>query len=823
MNKLPRRPLREPLKRAGPDVVIVVILALLPALFFWRLIAPNPADRMNIPAGDFTEQYYPLRAYAASELSAGRLPLWNPSPYAGQPALADIQSGALYPPQIIEALLLHWLGLGFPVWALELQVIAHFAWAAAGAYLLGRRLAWQAAKPRVSGTKPRAGGTKPRAGRTATRNARFAGVVVSLVFTYSGYLTGFPVQQVTILEVSAWAPWVLLGMEGLARSWRLEIGDWRLAARGWGLASLTLGLSMLPGHPQTSLYVVYIAIAFYFFRVLSPSSRLSRYSGRVRGASSFVLRPSSLTSHLLKATGYLLAAILLGLALAAAQLLPTLEFIARSPRAGMNYEAASFGLPLHELVSVIYPGYFGGSPEYVGILPMVLVGLALAVGRPRREIAFWTVVGLLAMLLAFGGNTFLYPLFYLLAPGFDAVRHQERAFLIYALSAAVLSGYGALALASALGRVRRARLRRFERGLRIIFGAGLALTDLFFYGWVGSEHPDLFGGVLRHHVLGLVLLAGSLILLALRPSRALRRPWGMALVAGWIAFNLFSVNWRFNLEQPGATGPFAPTPLTEFLRARVTPADGNEPVRIASAGLLPGGPGAASVYGLQDITGNTPLHLAGIETFESQVPEWRRWQLLNVHYVLSERDLDGPGLTRVFPPGDPLPEGQVRVYAMGDPFPRAWVVHAAEVIPDEEMAQARLSADEFDLRRAAVVAQPPGTSLPGPRDGSSARVTAFGPNEIGIEVEAVDNGLLVLSEIYYPGWRASVDGAPAPLIQTDGLLRGIPVPEGQHTVRVWYAPASVRVGLVISVLALVGSVGGWLVANRHSVAANHAR
>jgi hypothetical protein len=47
-------------KRYWPDVAIVIFLALLPALFFWRLIAPNPADRMSIPAGDFTEQYYPL-------------------------------------------------------------------------------------------------------------------------------------------------------------------------------------------------------------------------------------------------------------------------------------------------------------------------------------------------------------------------------------------------------------------------------------------------------------------------------------------------------------------------------------------------------------------------------------------------------------------------------------------------------------------------------------------------------------------------------------------------------------------------------------------
>ena len=770
----PRR--RRAWNRYWPDLAITIVLALLPALFFWRLIAPNPADRMNIPTGDFTEQYYPLRAYAAQEITAGQLPLWNLGPYGGQPALADIQSGALYPPQIVEALLLHWLGLGFPVWALELQVIAHFSWAAVGAYLLGRRLARRASATR--------------------RSARCAGILVSLVFTYSGYLSGFPVQQMTILEVSGWAPWVLLGMDLLAAA---EAGDRRDIPGRIALAGLVLGLSLLPGHPQTSLYVIYVAVAYYFFRVLSQSTTDRDFKSWV--------------SHRLPAAGYLLLALLLGFALAAAQLLPTLEFIAHSPRADMNYEAVSFGLPMHELVSIIYPGYFGGSPAYVGILPMILIALALALGRPRRDVAFWAVAGLLALLLALGDNTFLYSLFYLVAPGFDAVRHQERAFLIYALSAAVLSGYGVLVLVTPLDRNRRARLRRFERGLRIVFGVALALTALFIYGWRGSEHPDLFGGVLRHHVFGLVLLGGSLILLRLRPTRSLRRPWGMVLIAGWIAFNLFSVNWRFNLEQPGPTGPFDPTPLTEFLKDRTSSA--GEPVRIASAGLLPGGPGAASVYDLQDITGNTPLHLASIEAFEASVPEWRRWQLLNVHYVLSERDLDGPGLTRVFPAGPPV-EDQVRVYAMGDRFRRAWVVHDIEVIPDEEDARARLSADDFDLRRAAVVAEPLDIPLGGTPDGSTAQVTAFGPNQITIEVDADDDGLLVLSELHYPGWRASLDDMPVRLVRANALLRGISVPEGHHTVQVWYAPPTACLGLVISALALafIAGIGIWHVIKR---------
>jgi hypothetical protein len=425
-------------------------------------------------------------------------------------------------------------------------------------------------------------------------------------------------------------------------------------------------------------------------------------------------------------------------------------------------------------------------------------------------VAFWAVAGLFALLLALGGNTFLYPLFYLVAPGFDAVRHQERAFLVYALSAAVLSGYGALVLVTPLDRVRRARLHRFERGLVVIFGVALALTGLFLYGWRASQHADLFGGVLRHHIFGLVLLVGCLIILSLRPTRIPRRTWGMVLITGWIGFNLFSVNWRYNLERPGPTGRYLPTSLTEFLRDQTEASA--EPIRVASAGHLPGGPGAGSVYDLQDITGNTPLHLASFESFEAIVPEWRRWQLLNVHLVLSDRLLDGPGLTQVFPADIPA-EDQVRVYAMGDPFPRAWIVHNVEVIPDAKEALSRLGANEFDLNQAAVVAEPLDARFSGATGDSTAQVTAFAPSRITVEVNAIEKGLLVVSEMYYPGWRVSVDDQPARLIRTNVTLRGVPIPEGHHTIHMWYAPVTAWLGLVISGLAvvLIIVVGGWCV------------
>jgi hypothetical protein len=186
------------LRRHRSDIILIFCLTLLSCLFFWRLITPNPADRMQISSGDFTGQYFPLRAFTAQEWVRGRIPLWNPYLFGGQPALADIQSGALYPPHVVEALILGWGGpllgyeIGFPVWALELQVIAHFSLAAVGTYLFVRHL------------------TRRRG--TSLRRARFGGVIASLVFTYGGYLTGFPVQQITILAVSAWLPWVMWGL-----------------------------------------------------------------------------------------------------------------------------------------------------------------------------------------------------------------------------------------------------------------------------------------------------------------------------------------------------------------------------------------------------------------------------------------------------------------------------------------------------------------------------------------------------------------------------------------------------------------------------------
>lgn len=543
------------------------------------------------------------------------------------------------------------------------------------------------------------------------------------------------------------------------------------------LAGLVLGVSILAGHPQTSLYVFYACLAYLLFR--------------------FIQERTPLTSSLF----HFLSFSLVGFGLAAVQIVPTLEFIRYSTRAELSYRAVSWGLPLEELVALVYPGYIGGSPQYVGILPMILVAAAILFGQRPGDKFFWIGLGLVSLLLSFGGNTFLFNLFYILLPGFGMVRNQERVVYLFSFSAAVLAGYGALLLVRPLPRTRRRGFLTFYRWLGRIGWVALALTAPLYYGWVkaSGDEVNLFDGALSHHVFALFLLALCLVLLTLRLTRGTGRFWLMALTVFIILLNLFTVNWRYNLKHMPPQLRYPVTGLIEFLSA--TPAARGEG-RISSAGLFHSGASAGAVYKLEDITGNSPLHLASFQEFGAKVDEWRRWQLLNVTHVLDERHLDSEGLRRVYE------EDDIKVYEITYPLPRVRVVHRARVAGSDEETWAILNGPDFDLKRAVVLARQPDIALPDREggekmEGSSARVVEHVPNRLVVEVEAVANGFLVLSEIYYPGWRARVDGHNAPLYRADYLLRAVPVEAGHRRVEVYYDPLSFKVGLGITVVTLL--------------------
>ncbi|MDP9410732.1 MAG: YfhO family protein, partial [Actinomycetota bacterium] len=150
---------------------------------------------------------------------------------------------------------------------------------------------------------------------------------------------------------------------------------------------------------------------------------------------------------------------------------------------------------------------------------------------------------------------------------------------------------------------------------------------------------------------------------------------------------------------------------------------------------------------------------------------------------------------------------RVEVLENRDALPRAWIVHSARQVAPKETLEL-LSSGAVDPRRTALLEQsPPDLAAPENASADHAVVTMYEADRIRLKTTTGARGLLVLSEAYYPAWKAYVDGQPVPLYAADHVLRAVPLPAGEHTVDLRYESWSLRVGLAISLLAYLLLVG----------------
>ena len=415
------------------DAAALLGLAALVLLTFWKLALTN-----RILAGlDVFSYFYPYRDYVSQALSAGRLPLWNPYLFMGAPLLANSQAAVLYP--------LHWPLIALPVARqVAWSIVLHIYLAGAGTYLFARR------------------------------SARFGAVAAFLaaaVLAMGGFL-GAQVEHLNQLNASAWLPWLLLCVDGVATA--------AIRRRRWGAVlagSAVTGLILLAGHTQAAYIVLSGAGAYALLRGL-PHLRKRRWAPGLR----------SLGGLLLMGLG--------GLALAAAQLLPTLELSRLSVRSGgLPYnEAASFSLKPTLLFKAFLPPLLWEPPfseyvAYVGLVGLILAGLgAWAAIRRRRPKAGpgaeMLALALLGVFLALGAYNPVYYVLYKLVPGFDLFRVPARWLLLYAFGAAMLAGAGLQILPEIAGRLfgRRARAGQHRARAWQLGAALLLVVELFLAG-----------------------------------------------------------------------------------------------------------------------------------------------------------------------------------------------------------------------------------------------------------------------------------------------------------------------------------------------------
>jgi hypothetical protein len=163
-------------------------------------------------------------------------------------------------------------------------------------------------------------------------------------------------------------------------------------------------------------------------------------------------------------------------------------------------------------------------------------------------------------------------------------------------------------------------------------------------------------------------------------------------------------------------------------------------------------------------------------------------------------------------------DDEIRVLENTAAFPRAFLVPSARVAPSLGTALSQMVHQPFQPDEEVILADDTMTqsvSLTGERGGhGTAQVTDYGPNRVQVHTSADGDAWLVLSDTYYPGWTASVDGQPASVVRGDVLFRVVPVPVGEHDVVLQFQPTSVRLGAAISLVSLGVLLIGLVVAGR---------
>jgi hypothetical protein len=156
------------------------------------------------------------------------------------------------------------------------------------------------------------------------------------------------------------------------------------------------------------------------------------------------------------------------------------------------------------------------------------------------------------------------------------------------------------------------------------------------------------------------------------------------------------------------------------------------------------------------------------------------------------------------------------IYRNERALPRLFLVGRQQVIGDAEAQLRAVTHPRFDGRRVAVTERRlPGLAEgPGPAAGGSARFEEYEPDRVVAQARAERRSLLVLSDVHYPGWKASVDGRDVPIERVDYMLRGVMVPAGTHRVEFRYEPASWRAGWIIALAGLMAVAGALVVGLR---------
>ena len=792
------------------DLLAILILFGLSAVFFANvlftdhvLVGDNlaryiPWNSYQDPQGeaainyeyDTLLAYYPQFLIARQALRAGELPLWNPYYLSGIPFLAATPwLGLFYIPYVLFYIV-------DPLEAFGQVAFLQLALGGIFMYLYLRSIDCD----------------------------RLASLVGAVSFELGGFLLA-NLTWLPRVSTVIWTPLILLSFEKVIgkKIWVYAI-----------LGAFAIAMCILAGNMAAVIYVLLASALYCVFRLL------------------LVLRDEG-REVAVRCGLVILVSVSVGVLLSAVQLVPTYEVSEFASRVQVSYDERIesgrsalalgtmlvpdlFGNPVdrpwgrNEFAKNI-PGTYGETSLYVGILPLFLAFWAL-IHRRDAHVGFFA--GLAALSICVFLDTPLFRVLYHL-PVFRIGRQLE-ARVMWALAVSVLTALGFRSLAESAQGERRS-LRRAGAALLILVLVVICvlvvvalLVSTGGFGGAEGVATEWYSYNTSNLLRLALLLLGTAILVLLYAKHSANAALLGLLALGLIVADLAYFGWKLNPTRR-AEGLYPEMKSVAFLQADdVVYRTIRGPL---SRKVFP--PNSLAVYGISDVQGYSPLlvdyYVDFVNLVEDNISSSRRvyslryadslssklLDLLNAKYIITITD-PGEEMVRLERADENIElvyDDEVKIYENKNVLPRAFVVTDYRVLQDEGEILAELANEGFDPTALVILEEEPDprsarADMPG--EESSARILEYTANRVTVEVEMSSDGFLVLSDLYYNGWKAYEGGEERKVYRADYCFRAVQLNRGKHVVEFVFDPLSFKVGLLVSFVALFvfAPVAGWI-------------
>lgn len=708
----------------------------------WSAYPHNGMPVKNGAMPDVIGQIYPWKHLVIDIWKTGEIPLWNPYSFAGTPLLANYQSAVLSP----FNLLFFFMPFvdGWSMLVLLQPLLAGFF-----IYLFARRI----------------------------EQSKAGGLISAISFMFCGFIVTW-MGYATLSYALLFLPLGLYAIESYFLT-----GKTRFLL----LLSGVVPLSFFSGHFQISIYVAVVLFAYLLIR-----GRQNSWKIRILA----------------------ILALLIGIFFSLPQLLPSFEFYTQSLRSGLYQKIES--IPWQYMPTLIAPDFFGNPVTrndwyghyaewngYIGTFALFLTFLGLRAWK-KSPVNFFGIVGVISLLLAFPSP--LQDALILFHVPVLATSALSRIISVYCLTAAILAGFGFDHLLEIVQKKEKKSFLTWTGGIFVVFVTlwGVVMGKL----WLPLDKINIAKQNLILPTLITLIGIGIIIIAFLSPRNY--RKWVVIVgILTLVSIDMlrFATKWQ----------PFDPKELV-FAKNGVVQkfeqlsgynrALGNYMAEVSNYYHLPGIEGYDALYPKRYgefiaavSRGKLGESARSVVNFPRNGSEAKQAiNLLNITYVVHKVSDDNMGWT--FPywqyPSDQFVQifndSTYRIYKNTKALPHAFLVGSYVVEKNDQKILDTIFAMDLDLRDKIVLEQDPAFRIA--KDPSaSATINKYTSSDIIIQTKTTAPMALFLSDSFYPGWRASIDGQETKIFRADYAFRTVFVPKGNHVVHFWYFPNSFVIGV----------------------------